>query len=46
MASAYNFAEPLLRSQRRFAEELIKATSPLLPIPSGTKAETYKAGAK
>ncbi len=39
VSSAYDLAEQLLRSQRRFAEELIKATSPLLPIP-GDKAAT------
>jgi hypothetical protein len=44
VASAYDFAEQLLRSQRRFAEELIKATAPLLPIPSQTTHA--KAGAK
>ena len=31
VASAYDFAEQLLASQRRFAEEVLKATSPLLP---------------
>ena len=31
MASAYDFAEKLLASQRQFAEELLKATIPLMP---------------
>jgi len=31
VASAYDFAEQLLASQRRFAEEVLKATSALLP---------------
>src|SRR5919108_198176 len=31
VASAYDFAEQLLASQRRFAEEVLKATSALMP---------------
>lgn len=31
VASAYDFAEQLLASQRKFAEEVVKATSSLLP---------------
>jgi hypothetical protein len=31
VASAYDFAEQLLASQRRFAEEVLKATSSLMP---------------
>ena len=31
VASAYDFAEQLLTGQRRFAEEVIKATTSLLP---------------
>ncbi len=30
VASAYNFAEQLLASQRKFAEDLLTATAPLL----------------
>jgi len=30
VASAYDFAEQLLASQRKFAEDLLKATAPLL----------------
>ncbi|HTZ93033.1 MAG TPA: hypothetical protein VMB74_11610 [Streptosporangiaceae bacterium] len=40
VASAYDFAEQLLASQRRFAEDLLKATAPLLPAPAdGTAKE-------
>jgi hypothetical protein len=31
VAGAYDFAEQLLASQRKFAEDVIKATAPLLP---------------
>jgi hypothetical protein len=31
VASGYNFAEQLLTSQRKFADEVVKATAPLLP---------------
>jgi hypothetical protein len=37
VASAYDFAEQLLASQRRFAEEVIRATSALTP---GTEDST------
>ena len=30
MTSAYDFAEKLLSGQRHFAEELVKATAPLM----------------
>jgi hypothetical protein len=35
VASAYDFAEQLLASQRQFAEGILKATSPLLPGAAG-----------
>jgi hypothetical protein len=39
VASAYDFAEALLAGQRKFAEDVIKATSPLLPgDPKSTPA--------
>jgi hypothetical protein len=38
VANAYDFAEQLLASQRRFAEDVLKATSPLLPGDSTPKA--------
>ena len=31
VASAYDFAEQLLASQRKFADEVVKATAPLMP---------------
>ena len=31
VASAYDFAEQLLASQRKFAEEILKTTASLLP---------------
>lgn len=31
VASGYNFAEQLLTSQRKFADEVVKATAPLMP---------------
>jgi hypothetical protein len=31
VASSYDFAQQLLSSQRRFADEVVKATAPLLP---------------
>ena len=37
VANAYDFAEQLLASQRRFAEEVLKATSALTP---GTEDST------
>jgi len=37
VASAYDFAEQLLASQRKFAEEVLKATSALTP---GTENST------
>jgi hypothetical protein len=36
VASAYDFAEQLLASQRRFAEEVIKATASLMPATEDT----------
>ncbi len=35
MASAYDFAEQLLTSQRKFAENVIEATKPLLGAKEG-----------
>jgi len=39
VASAYDFAEQLLASQRKFAEEVLKATAELVP---GTEHKTSK----
>jgi hypothetical protein len=38
VASAYDFTEKLLASQRQFAEEVLKATVPLMP-GLGTKQQ-------
>jgi hypothetical protein len=44
VTSAYNFAEQLLASQRKFAEDLLKATAPLLSTGTATTArKTSKA---
>ena len=37
VASAYDFAEQLLKSQRQFAEEVLKATTSLLPGTENSK---------
>jgi hypothetical protein len=37
VASAYDFAEQLLKSQRQFAEEVMKATSSLMPSTEDSK---------
>jgi hypothetical protein len=39
VTSAYDFAEQLLASQRKFAEDLLKATAPLLSTGSATAAK-------
>ncbi len=43
VANGYEFAEQLLTSQRKFADEVVKATAPLLPAKGET---TPKAAAK
>ena len=43
VASAYHFAEQLLASQRKFAENVLEATKPLLRAkegPAATKGDT------
>ena len=44
MARAYEFGEQLLASQRKFAEDLLKAAAPLVPgrAESTPTTETYK----
>jgi hypothetical protein len=42
VAEAYGFAEHLLADQRRFADEVITATSPLLPGRAGPKGLAAK----
>jgi len=43
VANSYDFAEKLLTSQRKFADDVVKATAPLLP---GNGESTPKAAAK
>ena len=43
VASGYDFAEQLLTSQRKFADEVVKATAPLMP---GKSEGAAKAAAK
>jgi hypothetical protein len=46
VARTYDFAEQLLANQRKFAEDLVKATAPLVPgrAESASAAEAYKPG--
>ena len=46
VARAYDFGEQLLASQRKFAEDLLKAAAPLMPgnAESASATETYKPG--
>ena len=37
VAGGYDFAEKLLASQRKFADEVVEATAPLLPGKSDSK---------
>ena len=39
VANAYNFAEQLLTSQRKFAENVLEATKPLLGAKEGAAAK-------
>jgi hypothetical protein len=39
VAGAYDFAEQLLASQRKFTEDVVKATAELLPTPAGAPAK-------
>jgi hypothetical protein len=43
VASAYDFAEQLLASQRKFAEDVLRATAPLLSSGSTSPKKTGKA---
>jgi hypothetical protein len=42
--NAYDFAEELLASQRKFAEDVLKATAPLRPAGSTAKNGSQAAG--
>jgi hypothetical protein len=46
VAGAYDFAEQLLASQRKFAEEVLQATAPLLPGKDDAPAKKSGAAAK
>jgi plasmid maintenance system antidote protein VapI len=46
VASAYDFAEQLLAGQRRFAEDVLKATAPLAQGKSSGQAAKATAAAK
>ena len=46
VANAYDFAEQLLASQRRFAEDMLHATAPLTPGKSNGSAAKTTAAAK
>ena len=39
VASVYDFAEQLLATQRKFAEEVVKATASLTPGAEGSKSD-------
>jgi len=45
VASAYDFAEQLLAGQRKFAEEVLKATSSLMPKTEDSPGTASKPGA-
>ena len=42
VASGYDFAEQLLTSQRKFADEVVKATAPLMPGKSESAPKAAK----
>jgi hypothetical protein len=42
VANAYDFAEKLLASQRKFAEDVLNATTPVLNAGSGPATKTTK----
>jgi hypothetical protein len=46
VAGAYDFAEQLLASQRKFAEDVLQATAPLLSGQEDTPAKKNGAAAK
>jgi hypothetical protein len=43
VANTYDFAEQLLASQRKFAEEIVKTTAPLLPHEGHGPAKAHGA---
>jgi hypothetical protein len=46
VTGAYDFAEQLLASQRKFAEDVLKATAPMLPGKEDTPARKNGTAAK
>ena len=46
VAGAYDFAEQLLASQRKFTEDVLSATAPLLPSPPDAPAKKAGPAAK
>jgi hypothetical protein len=42
VASAYDFAEQVLASQRKFAEDLLNATAPLLSVGTAATKDAAK----
>ena len=46
VASAYDFAEQLLASQRKFAEDVLHATTPMIAAKNGTTAKKADSQAK
>jgi hypothetical protein len=46
VASAYDFAEQLLASQRKFAQDVLHATAPALAAKNGTSARKTESHAK
>ena len=46
IASAYDFAEQLLASQRKFAEDVLKATAPMLTSQDDSRARKNGSTAK
>ncbi len=46
ISNAYDFAEQLLASQRKFAEEVLKATAPMLPGADDASAKKSGSTAK
>jgi hypothetical protein len=42
VANAYDFAEQLLASQRKFAENVLHATTPMLPTKNGTNGTSAR----
>ena len=46
VASAYDFAEQLLASQRKFAEDVLHATAPMIAAQNGSTARKTTSQAK